>query len=315
MSEMPKTPLAVFTYNRPEHTRNMLQSLAACARLEECDIFIYCDAPRISEHAQKVAEVRALVRPWGAGHGAKIIERGENLGLARSIVDGVTELCAQYGRVIVVEDDLVLHPAFIHYMLSALDRYESDDCVAQISGYMFPVENLGIYDAFFLPFTSTWGWGTWQRVWKDVDWRAESVHALLKDKKMSAKFDLEDSYQYSEMLRDRLKGKNQSWGILFYGWIFASDLLVLHPRRTFIYNSGMDGSGYHSSGKTRGYELKEEFVAQKNIQIFDFPAQTVTDWRAYQRIKRYIAGLKPSPLRAWYGSIKQSLKNFFRKHV
>ncbi len=54
-----------------------------------------------------------------------------DLGLSHSVVDGVTQLCHQYGRVIVLEDDLILHPSFVDFMLQSLDRYSEEDSVAQ----------------------------------------------------------------------------------------------------------------------------------------------------------------------------------------
>ena len=70
----------------------------------------------------------------------RLIERGkENLGLARSIVSGVTELCEQYGRAIVLEDDFILHPFIFDFMLQSLDRYADDEQVAQVSGYLPPI--------------------------------------------------------------------------------------------------------------------------------------------------------------------------------
>jgi len=88
-----------------------------------------------------------------------VIKKEQNLGLAESIITGVTELCERYGRVIVVEDDLVASPHFLAYVNEALARYADDDRVMQISGYMFPVELHAATDAVFLPFTTCWGWG------------------------------------------------------------------------------------------------------------------------------------------------------------
>lgn len=158
-----KTPLALFVYNRPEHTQRMLASLELCSHLDECQVYFYCDGAQIAEQSKGAESVRGIVKIWGNRHDAIIIERSENLGLAQSVVGGVTELCREYGRVIVVEDDLVLHPQFLNYMLQALNRYENDERVAQISGYMFPERHPKCPDAFFLPFITTWGWATWAR--------------------------------------------------------------------------------------------------------------------------------------------------------
>ena len=178
---MTATPIALFTYNRAEHTARVLNSLANCARLDECSLHIYCDAPKREEHAAGVEASRDVVRAEAPKFGATVIERDVNFGLARSIVEGVTDLCDRYGRVIVLEDDLVLSPSFIDYMLQALDRYADEANVYQVSGYMFPIMQPEDTDAFFLPLITTWGWATWRRAWQIFDWDASGALERLKD--------------------------------------------------------------------------------------------------------------------------------------
>jgi len=295
---MKKTPIAVFTYNRPAHTHQMLQSLASCARLDECDIFIYSDGPRLAEHAPKVAEVRSLLRAWSTEHPAQIIEREENWGLMRSIIGGVTELCEQYGRAIVVEDDLLLHPAFVRYMISALDRYENEERVAQISGYMFPVQHPRMPDAFFLPFSTSWGWATWNRVWKNVDWQAANALDELRQLNIRRRFDLDGAYPFATMLINRLQGKNQAWAILFYWYVFTKELLVLHPRITLVMNAGHEGSGFHTRTAVSGFNPENFEFPEMHFDGTRFPQDIAVDEEAYRRIKAYLARLtRPRLLR------------------
>src|SRR5689334_24843964 len=98
---MKKTPLAVFTYNRPDHVERVFTALARCRRLDACDLMIYCDGPKRPEHQPGIDASRGVVRQWAERLGAQVIERSENLGAGGSIPAGVTKLCAQYGEVIV----------------------------------------------------------------------------------------------------------------------------------------------------------------------------------------------------------------------
>ncbi len=132
-----KTPIALFVYNRPEHARLALESLSRCERLDECSLRIYCDGPNGGADAAGVATARAVAREWAERLGGEVVQRDTNLGLARSIVTGVTDLCEQYDRVIVLEDDFELSPSFLGYMLDALDRYADETGVYQISGMRF----------------------------------------------------------------------------------------------------------------------------------------------------------------------------------
>ncbi len=155
-------PIALFTFKRPEHTRKSLESLALNPEFTGSPLFIYCDGARNETEAAQVDETRKLVRSWP--HPLKtIIERDRNWGLANSIIDGVTQQCDEHGKVIVLEDDMVVTAYFLNYMNTALTKYQDDDRVISIHGYSFPID--GLPEAFFIKGASCWGWATWKRGW------------------------------------------------------------------------------------------------------------------------------------------------------
>jgi len=284
---MPVTPIALFTYNRPEHTNRVLASLAHCKRLNECLLHVYCDGPKTDSQAQSVAASRQVVRNEAQKLGAVVIERDANLGLARSVVDGVTDLCDRFGRVIVVEDDLVLNPSFLDYMLQALDRYAADENVYQVSGYMFPVAQPAKPDAFLLPLITTWGWATWKRAWQIFDWNAAGALEQLRDPALRKQFDLNNSYPYAVMLENQLKGLTNSWGILFWWHVFKAHGLALHPRRSLVWNGGFDGTGTNCGDQTWSDEpgVIDEWTTS---EPFEFPASVSTHREAFENICRFL---------------------------
>jgi len=281
-----KTPIALFTYNRPNHTGRALDSLARCHRFDECRSYIYCDGPKSERDKAEVKVSRTVVREWAEKQGAVVIERQENLGLARSIVTGVTDLCREYGRVIVVEDDLVVSPAFLDYMLQALDRYHDDPQVYQLSGYMFPVDSHAMTEAFFLPFITTWGWATWARAWQVFDWHATGAQVRLTDADTRRRFNLDGHYPYATMLEDRLAGRNDSWGVLWWWSVFQRNGLALYPRQSLVINRGFDGSGRHC-----GSHHEEDLgMPEWSQHTYQFPQQIAPDDEAYRQVLEYLAG-------------------------
>jgi hypothetical protein len=237
-----------------------------------------------------------------------VVERTENLGLARSVVAGVSELCDAYGRVIVVEDDFALRPDFLDYMIRALDKYADCKEIYQVSGYMFPVEHPPRPDAFFLPLSTTWGWATWSRAWRIFDWRAASAPEQLADPAIRRKFDLDNSYPYANMLEDRLAGKNDSWGILWWWAVFRIGGLVLYPRRSLVRVGGFDGSGTHCRANRRMAVDHEEIDSRAFSSGLDMPTDIIVDWDAFDRIKRYLKGGYPAKV---LGSlISRAMKGF-----
>jgi len=240
---MTSAPIALFVYNRPAHTRRAVEALQRNRRAAATDLFIYSDAPKKPEAAAAVQAVRDYICTVGGFRTVTLVERAENQGLARSIIDGVTRLCAEHGRVIVLEDDLETSPHFLEYMNTALKRYEADERVMQIAGYMFsgPLEIDD--DALLLPFISSWGWATWQRSWRHFDANAAGYGRLQASRELRRRFDLDGHYNYFRMLRAQQEGRIDSWAIRWYLSVFLRNGLALYPRKTLVRNLGLDGSG------------------------------------------------------------------------
>jgi hypothetical protein len=272
------TPIALFTYNRPYHTTQMLASLAACDRLDECEVFIYCDGVGKSEHAANVKATREVVREWVEHHPATTVERSENLGLAASIIQSVTELCQRFGRVIVVEDDLILAKSFLDYQLRALDHYAEDERVFQVVGFMFPVEDNPDPQVCLLPITSTWGWGTWKRAWDKLETNIETALATLTPPNAHS-FDVNGAYPYTQMLKAHQQRGN-SWGVMFWYSVWRQGGLGVFSRQSLVANIGMDGSGVNS-----GVSDKKAFAPMLGTipSPIDFPNMIDERlWKLYQ---------------------------------
>ena len=286
-SRKEKTPIAVFLYNRPSHASVVLESLSRCRRVDECFLKIYCDGPKKPGHSAGVAEVRQVAREWAARFDSEVVERETNLGLARSIVGGVSELCESHGRVIVVEDDFALNQAFLDYMLTALDRYADERNVYQVSGYMFPIRHAAKPDAFFLPLTTTWGWATWARAWNVFDWDASDATERLRDPATRRSFNLNDAYPYADMLEATLQGEHDSWGILFWWAVFKSGGLVLHPRKSLVWNGGVDATGTHRGDQLWANQSLSDFAADA-WSTFTLPEKIEVDETAFNRVIQHL---------------------------
>lgn len=308
-----KTPIALFTYNRPQHTQLVLETLAACARLDECQLYIYCDGAKSEQQAAGVAASRQVVHEWAPRLNAEVRERNENLGLARSIVGGVTELCSEYGRVIVLEDDFALSPDFVDYMLQGLDLYEQVPEVYQISGYMFPVAHPSAPDAFFLPLTTTWGWATWERAWRSFDWQATGSSELFSNLGTRWSFDLDGSYPYSSMLAQRLAGLNDSWGILWWWAVFNKRGLVVHPRESLVWVGGFDGSGTHCGDAIDANQQPAANFGQPRLPAsFKLPQELQADEAAMARITEFLRRRQSPPKRSLRVTLRRGLRKLIQ---
>lgn len=239
-------PIALFVYNRPSHTRKTVEALLANAEAMQSALHIFSDAPRNEGACQSVAEVREYIRSISGFKSITIVERENNFGLARSIIDGVSSICNQYGRVIVMEDDLVTSPYFLTYMNVALTLYEFDERVISIHGYLYPIKGT-VPETFFLKGADCWGWATWKRGWALFEPDGRVLLQELVQRKLIHRFDFGGAFPFTKMLRRQIKGKNDSWAIRWHASAFLKDKLTLNPGRSLVLNIGTDSSGTHCS--------------------------------------------------------------------
>lgn len=270
-----KIPVAFFAYNRPDHTQRALDSLSKCRRIEDCEFHLFSDGPRTDAAHSEVEATRKVLQNWAVSHGAQVIEQPHNLGLAKSIVTGVSDLCARYGRVIVVEDDLVVSPDFLHYMIESLDHYEDDERVMQVGGFTLSAPSGLVTDAFLLPVTTTWGWATWQHAWQRFSWQPVDMEAAKRDGDWRKLFDLNGTCAFSLMLEDRLSGRNDSWGILWWYAVSRCKGLVVYPTQSLVWNGGFDGSGIHCGNDDFLQQDDASNYLHKDLPIsLAFPSET-----------------------------------------
>ena len=291
-SESPDwAPIAVFIYKRPEHARRMIGSLQRCAGYAESPVFVFADGPAHPRDLAGVRETRTLARAM-LGDRAVFVESDTNLGVDRSVIGGVTQLCDRFGKVVVIEDDLVLSPLFLDFMNRGLRSYEGEGKVMQVSGYMFDVPQLRHRnEALFLPLTTSWGWATWKRAWDHFDPLASDWKARLSDGLVRRRFDLDDHFAYSTMLARQMQRRVGAWDIRWYYSVFARDGLVLFPPRSLVVNRGFDGSGTHDRLALPAHQAPIETVTP-----FDLPVDVVES--PYKEdVFRSIAAFRPTSAR------------------
>lgn len=301
-------PIALFIYNRPEHTRRTLRFLQQNLLAEESRLFIFADAPAGDADEERVKETRKIARSISGFKSVNLTEHTAHQGLASSIINGVTQIVNEYGKIIVLEDDLLTSPYALQYFNDALQRYEAEDRVMQISGYMFPLKEsaASLPETFFFRSISSWGWATWKRAWQHFEPDINMLYAQF-DRQKIYDFSIEDSMNYWKQLLDFRKGRNQSWAIRWHASVFLSNGLVLHPAKSLIENIGHDGTGVHSIIENT-YDVT---LSRKPVTYF--PANIAEDPAAFDAIKHFFKHRKGSLIRRgrkflinqWYRLIKK----------
>lgn len=240
-------PILLFVYNRPEHLKQLIASLQANAEAAQSMLFIYTDAARNKADEEQVNKVREVIRHIDGFASIEVVERATNWGLARNIIGGVTEQIRRYGRVIVLEDDLVVAPYFLRFMNDALEAYKDEPQVGHIQACDF-TQDASLPDTFLIKFTGSWGWATWERAWQHFNPDGQALLNELESRRLTRRFDFNGNYRFTRMLRRQVQGKNNSWAIRWNASLFLKDILSLNVGRSLVQNNGFDGSGTHCGG-------------------------------------------------------------------
>lgn len=247
---MSLAPIVLFVYNRPEHTRKTLQALQQNILAPNSTLHIFADGAKkdaSSAVIQRINEVREIIHSQQWCGEVIIHQSNENKGLYQSVRQGVTEIVNQYGKVIVMEDDLQTSPAFLSYMNKALDFYANYQSVFSISGYNYPASQMTFssdyhYDTYLSLRNCSWGWATWVDRWQQIDWDVKSYEVIKHSPAIKAALNRMGDDEF-EMLQQRMEQGLNIWSIQFTIAHFLNHAVAIYPVHSYLNNIGNDGSG------------------------------------------------------------------------
>lgn len=257
------SPIALFVYNRPEHTRQTITALQKNRLAKKSHLIVFSDGAKNSEDQEGVDEVRSFVQNIDGFRSVTVNLSEHNKGLAKAIIDGVTEVANRYGRVIVLEDDLIVSSSFLDYMNGALEYYSDNDQVMHVSGYWYPIESESLPETFFLRVPSSWGWATWARAWRYFHKDPEELMETFSKQDLM-RFNLDGANNFWEQVLHNYRGLADTWAVFWYATILCREGLCLYPSKSLVHNVGLDGSGVHCL-KTNRYQVE---LADNNISVF-----------------------------------------------
>jgi hypothetical protein len=260
-------PIVLFVYNRIWHLKQTVESLLQNPLAAQSVLYIYSDAAKGSQDASNVAEVRQYIHQITGFKEIHIYESEKNLGLAPSVIHGVTEILNQHKKAIVMEDDLLCSTNFLDFMNDSLDLYAGQPHIFSISGYAQPVQIPQDFtdDVYLFPRASSWGWGTWLDKWQQADWEVQDFDGFVKDKVAQREFN-QGGEDLTPMLVKQQRGLVSSWAVRWCYTHYKHQALSIYPRQSRIHNTGNDESGVHSR-KTSKYD------AQLSNNVYSLPAE------------------------------------------
>lgn len=300
---MKLAPVAFFVYNRADHTKRVIESLKMNKLSGESDLIIFSDAPKNPQAEAQVNEVRKYIHTVDGFKTVRIVEREKNFGLAKSFIEGTTEVVNKYDGIIALEDDDVVAPYFLKFMNDALAYYKDDERVACISGHRVPVKTK-LPNNYFLRGTDTWSYATWGRSWKHFEPDGSKLLAGLQRENLIATYKTYLGSNFLEMLQEQIDGKNDSWGIRWHASAFLRNQFTLYPGRQLVVNIGLDGSGTHCTTPFSS-DFKQDELYQHPVEIEGVPVI------GNANAERDIAILYNSMGRGFIKRIKNKMLSYF----
>lgn len=264
-------PIVLFTYNRLHHTVKTVEALSKNYLASESDLIIFSDGPKSELDATKVAEVRTFLKQIHGFKSVSIIEQSQNKGLASSIIDGVTEVVNKFGRIIVIEDDVLSSPYFLSYMNKSLNFFLNNKKIISIGSWNYFHQSEKDSEYFLLRLPDSIAWATWSDRWCLFEKDTHKLKENIDDLNLKNYFNLDGAYDYYQMLNDQINAKISSWCIRWTAVACINQMLTVYPAQSMTKHIGFDG-GTHCQGEDWNINLqlsKKEIILVENRHFED----------------------------------------------
>ena len=266
---MKLAPICLFTYNRCSETQQTVKALQNNKLAKESDLFVFSDAAKDTGSPEKVKAVRDYLKSIAGFRSVTIFEATSNKGLANSIIDGVSQVVNEFGKVIVLEDDLITRPDFLNFMNQALSFYEDSKIIQSVNGYSLALKS-ATATGYFQKRPFPWGWATWKDRWDVQLFEKEPLKELLKaDSQLLKQFKRLCGDDVSQMFLNSIHGVNDSWYVRWTFNHFKSGRFSVYPLHSFVSNIGFGEEGTHCKG-INPYKSKKSSGLNDHFVFIDF---------------------------------------------
>ena len=295
---MDLAPIVLFVYNRLDHTQQTISTLQRNNFAQESELFIYVDGPKSEEDISKVNAVKEYIYTINGFKKVDIIEREKNLGIEESEISGISEIVERYGKVIVLEDDIITSPFFLEFINKGLIAYEDCRNVFSINGYMFPIKTEKT-EAILNPWgICAWGWGTWKDRWAQFEQDLKFKKFFKENEMLANRFNL-PGVDYVKMM------DMGTWDIKWYYTVQIRNGLGLYPTVSLTKNIGFDGSGVHYN---KAYNIQQNLYEGEIL----IEKTNIVDMEFYSQFFNYFSELKNNREKILAPSNMPSRRNFYK---
>ena len=214
-------------------------------------LFLYQDGPRPgSNDMQGIMECRELVKDENIDWQCDVhrLYQEKNYGCDPSGYMSQQWTFSQTDKCIVLEDDVVPSQSFFPFCKELLDRYEHDERITMIAGFMTEEGTVAAPSYFFSRAFSIWGWASWARVVNNWDGKYGFVHSPEQFSLLKEKVAL--YHQRHDMLalcQQHAAAGKEFFETIFWSYMMLHDGMAIFPTVNLVNNIGLEGGTHYST--------------------------------------------------------------------
>ena len=290
-------PLVVFTHLRINELKKCISSLKKCKESKNTHLYIISDGAVDQIQEIKINKIRKYIRSIKGFKKKTIYLRKKNFGLSKNILSGVTKIINKHGKIIVLEEDIIVQKEFINFMNLNLEKYKNESKIWHISGWNYNVNISSSFDAYCIRTMNCWGWGTWKNRWINYKKNPNKIINKWSKQKIS-KFNFDNTINfYSQIVRNYKKQIN-TWAVFWYATIFENNKLCINPTISLTENIGIGKKATHTINVDDIFKSKFEnksksqFALPNELTESKFINQKIQKKIKKNKIKKYFIKLK-----------------------
>ncbi|MCJ8211029.1 glycosyltransferase [Mucilaginibacter sp. RS28] len=245
------TVLAVFCYKRASKLKRCIDALLTNPECADMDIIFFSDGYKNEKDRAGVLETRDYINSITGFRNVIKHFRDRNFSTGPNFRTGLTYLAENYEQFIVVEDDLIVAPNYVKYLLDALKFYKNDQSVFCCTGFVYPVTPEAFnyqYDSIVYQRFCSYGWGGWADRFKNVVWDEQELQQMMDTRPgFKARLNAE-GYDLGRMLKKQINGDISTWDIQLQVHVAENHLKVIYPILSKVNNIGFDEESTNTFG-------------------------------------------------------------------
>jgi glycosyltransferase involved in cell wall biosynthesis len=243
------TIIAIFCYKRANKLRTCIEALLKNPECASLEIVFFSDGFKTDADKGGVLEVRDYIDNLTGFKTVHKHYRPVNFSTGPNFHTGLTFLSQNYEQFIVVEDDLVVSPNYLKYMLEGLSFYKNQKSIFCITGFCFPLQIANYaYDTVIYKRFCSYGWASWSDRVRHVIWDAEGLSKLINSSPNFKNRLNEEGLDLYRMLLKQISGKISTWDIQMQVHVAENRYKVVYPVISKVTNIGFDTESTNTFG-------------------------------------------------------------------